>query len=516
MNYMLRFACLALLVGSASCSALRKTPAKDNGKIEVVFVQVNDVYEIAPLAGGREGGMARVATLKKQYQQRNPNTFLVMAGDFLSPSVYNSLQYEGKRIRGRQMVEAMNSAGTDLAIFGNHEFDISETELQDRINESNFQWISSNAFHKQENNIAPFAKTSAGDQPPFPKTYIMQVTDKDGTKARIGFIGITLPFNKAAYVNYTDPLATAKELYNSLKDSVDAIVALTHQLIDDDMRLARELPGLALILGGHEHDMRFEKVGDVYITKAHANAKSAYVVELDINKKKNKLDVDTRLVYLDEKTAVDSSTNTVVQKWIDIAAKSYNLLGFDANKVVMSTGGPLNGLETAVRSGSTNLTRLVVAAMADAVPEAEVVLVNAGSIRVDDMLPPPITQYDILRSLPFGGSIKQVDMKGSLLLKTLEQGRANKGIGGFLHYNEALTYNGTANTWQLNGIAIDTMRTYRVALSDFLLTGGEADMSFLTPSNPDIVKVYDLMTPAPNVQTDIRLAIVKYLEKRGG
>lgn len=514
MNNILRFACLALLAGTASCSVFRKTPGKDDGKIEVVFVQINDVYEIAPLSGGREGGMARVATLKKQYQQKNPNTFLVMAGDFLSPSVYNSLQYDGKRIRGRQMVEAMNSAGTDFAIFGNHEFDISEMELQDRINESDFQWISSNAFHKQGNNTNPFAKTNGTNQPPFPKTFIKEVKDKDGTTARIGFIGVVLPFNKAAYVGYTDPLVTAKELYNSLKDSVDAVVAFTHQSIDDDKQLAKELPGLAVILGGHEHDMRFEKVGDVYITKAHANAKSAYVVELDINKKKKKRDVDTKLVMINEKTAIDSSTNVVVQKWTDIAAQSYRLLGFDAGKVVMNAGEPLNGLETDVRSTSTNLTRLVVAAMADAVPGAEVVIVNAGSIRVDDMLPPPVTQYDILRSLPFGGGIKQVDMKGSLLVKTLDQGRANKGIGGFLHYSEALTFNTATNTWALNGQSIDPARTYRVAISDFLLTGGEANMGFLTPTNPDIVKVYDMPTPAPNVQTDIRLAIVKYLEKR--
>ena len=89
----------------ASCSSTKKTTSKDDGKIEVTFVQINDVYEIAPLSGGKEGGMARVATLKKKYQQKNPNTFLVMAGDFVSPSVYNSLQYEGKAIRGKQMIE---------------------------------------------------------------------------------------------------------------------------------------------------------------------------------------------------------------------------------------------------------------------------------------------------------------------------------------------------------------------------------------------------------------------------
>src|SRR5689334_12437530 len=93
----------------------------DNHKIDVTFLQINDVYEIAPLSGGREGGIARVATLKTKYKQKNANTYLVIAGDFLSPSVYNSLQYQGKAIRGRQMVEALNAAGLDIAMFGNHE-----------------------------------------------------------------------------------------------------------------------------------------------------------------------------------------------------------------------------------------------------------------------------------------------------------------------------------------------------------------------------------------------------------
>ena len=364
-------------------------------------MQVNDVYEIAPLSGGKEGGMARVATLKKQYLKSNPNTFLVMAGDFVSPSVYNSLQYEGKAIRGRQMIEAMNAAGTDLAVFGNHEFDIKETELQDRINESAFQWISSNSFHKVQNTVAPFRKISGGKTVPIPRSFVMTLTDKDGTTARLGFMGLALPFNRAEYVSYTDPLAAAKEIYYSLKDSVDAVIAITHQTIADDMKLAKELPGLALIMGGHEHDMRFEKTGKLIITKAHANAKSAYVLKLKFNKKKKKVEVDHDLKFITRKIALDSATNAVVQKWTDIAEKNYSSLGFDARKVVLSTGKPLDGRETEVRKGATNLTRLITASMAAAAPQADVVLVNSGSIRVDDILPLPLTQYDLIRSLPF-------------------------------------------------------------------------------------------------------------------
>ncbi|MBD0365993.1 MAG: bifunctional metallophosphatase/5'-nucleotidase, partial [Flavisolibacter sp.] len=44
-----------------ACTSVRRAATKDDGRIDFVFVQVNDVYEIAPLAGGQEGGMARVA-----------------------------------------------------------------------------------------------------------------------------------------------------------------------------------------------------------------------------------------------------------------------------------------------------------------------------------------------------------------------------------------------------------------------------------------------------------------------
>ena len=498
-----------------SCSGSRKNAIdkKDNGKIEIVFVQVNDVYEIAPLEDGKVGGMAKVATLKKQYAVKNPNTFLLMAGDFLSPSVYNSLKYEGKRIRGKQMVEAMNVAGMDMAIFGNHEFDISESELQDRINESKFKWVASNSFHKKGTVVTAFVKTNSEGTSKLPENVIMAITDADGTTANIGFIGLTLPFNKASYVDYADPFFMADTLYNRMKDICDAVIAITHQSMEDDIALAKRLPGLAAIIGGHEHDMRFQKVGEVYITKAHANARSAYIVKLQINKRKQQLKVKPKLQMIDASIALDPATDAVVQKWTDIANKNYASLGFDATKVVMQNGVPLDGRETQVRSETTNFTKMIVNGMQAAAPLADIAIVNAGAIRVDDMLQAPVTQYDIIRSLPFGGGITEVDMKGSLLIKVLTTGMKNKGIGGFLHYNSDVVYNTDAKQWFLKGQAIDATKNYHVAMLDFLITGGEANMDYLTPKNPDVVKMYPVITDATDPRSDVRLAIIRHMEK---
>jgi 2',3'-cyclic-nucleotide 2'-phosphodiesterase (5'-nucleotidase family) len=503
--------CFIILLALTSCRTTRVS-SKDDGKIDVVLIQVNDVYEIAPVSGGKEGGMARIATLKKQYQRSNPNTFMVMGGDFLSPSIYNSLQHNGKRVRGAQMVDAMNTAGMDFVCFGNHEFDINERELQDRLNESTFTWISSNAFHKVNNNIVPFTK-SGSNAATVPASFIKTIKDADGTTAKIGFMGLVLPVNRADYVSYTNALTAAKEVYNRLKDSVDAIVAITHQDSADDKRLAQELPGLAAILGGHEHTGFLSKVGNVYISKGLSNARSAFVVTLTINKLKKDFSVQPRHINVTDSIPLDPATTAVVNKWGSIVQKSYDSLGFNINGVVLSSGEALDLREEVIYSAPSNFTRLVTQAMAYACPQADVVMFNAGSARLDDLLVPPVSQYDILRSMPYGGGIREADMKGSMLIQVLDSAQKNIRKGGWLHY-QPVVRNATTHTYLTNNIALDPDKIYRVALTDFLLTGKEIRLDFLNDKNPGIVKLHPAETAPGNPKSDIRLAVVKYLMKK--
>lgn len=499
----------------AACSSTKNTTSSntDDGKIDIVFLQINDVYEIAPVAGGKEGGMARVATLKKQYYQKNRNTFLVMAGDFVSPSVYNSLKYNDKKIRGAQMIDCMNAAGMDFAIFGNHEFDITEAELQDRINESGFNWISTNTFHKTKNGVVPFERNSNGNKEPFQGRKIVNIHDADGTTAKIGLIGLTMNANKADYVSYADPFATAKLEYDALKDSVDVIIAITHQSEADDIELAKQLPGLAAILGGHEHSGIYDKQGNTIITKAQSNARTAYVVNLHINKKKRTAKADATSVNLNENVAIDSNTNLVVQQWKKIAEHNYASIGFDPKKELPYSGSPLDGRETETRNHPTNLTKLITTSMAYACPKADVVIFNSGSIRLDDILTPPITQYDIIRSLPFGGGIREADMKGSLLLQVLQAGLKNRNSGGFLQFSPVI-YDDAATSFLLNNKPIDSAAVYRVAVTEFLFSGKETNLLFLNEKNPGVLKVYPAETAVSDGRSDVRLAVMRYLEKK--
>jgi 2',3'-cyclic-nucleotide 2'-phosphodiesterase (5'-nucleotidase family) len=284
--------------------------------------------------------------------------------------------------------------------------------------------------------------------------------------------------------------------------------------MEDDRILANNLPQLALIAGGHEHDMRFETINGVKITKAHANARTAYVITLEINKRKNSINSKAHLVYLNESIPLDSATNVAVEKWTNIADASFKNIGFDSKKIVLVKGEPLDGREAEIRSRPTNLTKQIILAMQEAAPKAEVVLLNAGSIRVDDIIAMPVTQYDIIRAMPFGGGIQEVDMKGKLLKQILDQGEKNKGIGGYLLYNEQVKFDNQKNEWTLKSAPIQDEMVYRIALSDFLFSGLEANLEFLNKQNPGIIKTYDVQSSCP--LSDIRHAIIKYFENHPG
>ena len=127
-------------------------------KVEFIILQLNDVYEIAPLEGGKVAGIARVATLRNQLIEENSNVFTTLSGDFVSPSLIGTLRFQDERIAGKQMVDVMNALGVDIVVPGNHEFDIKENEIQQRINESEFEWTTTNVFHAVNGKVEPWKK----------------------------------------------------------------------------------------------------------------------------------------------------------------------------------------------------------------------------------------------------------------------------------------------------------------------------------------------------------------------
>src|SRR5205807_8797799 len=109
-----------VIAGLALTATAGFGPAADAQRdcpVRVTLLQVNDVYQFAPVDGGKRGGLGRLLTLRKQVMAESPHTIFLLAGDTISPSI------ESNTYKGSQMIEAWNAIGLDYATFGNHEFD---------------------------------------------------------------------------------------------------------------------------------------------------------------------------------------------------------------------------------------------------------------------------------------------------------------------------------------------------------------------------------------------------------
>jgi 5'-nucleotidase/UDP-sugar diphosphatase len=447
--------------------------------VPITFLHLNDLYEITPVAGGQQGGMARLATLRRQLLQTNPRTYTVLAGDCLSPSALGTALVDGEKLAGRQMIAAMNAVGFDFATFGNHEFDVKPEQLQKRLEESKFQWFSGNV------------SDAAGR--PFPRVapYVVFTAEgAHGGKVRIGLIGLTLDSNKAAWARYDDALAVAQRQARMLRGQVDILVAVTHQSLADDHKLVAAVPEIDLVLGGHEHEnvQQWRGLRFAPIFKADANARSAYVLDLEYDTGQRRLvKLEPHFREITGALPEDPETARVVREWTERGYAAFRSEGFKPEEVVATAPEALDGLEETVRNRPGNLTGLIADAMLKSVPDADLAVFNGGMVRIDDIVPPgPVTQYDVLRMIPFGGQVLRVALRGDVLGKVLDQGVANRGKGGYLQTAKVA---GQPGAWTIGGAPLDPQRAYVVALTDYLMKGLEQGLEFLTEKAPGVAAV---------------------------
>lgn len=515
---MLRFSpvFLAILCLSLwSCSASRKNlPVKQDHLIEFTILQVNDVYEIAPLEGGKVGGMARLASLKNQLEESEENLLVVLAGDFLNPSLIGTLKYEGQRIKGRQMIELMNAVGVDLVTFGNHEFDLDEKDLQMRLNESDFAWLGTSVRHKVGAASEPFYQEKNGVKTPVKNTFVWSIKDQDGTHANIGFFGTTLASNPVAYVEYLDYTVEAQKAIEVLEPQTNLILGVTHLEAEQDLELAKVLKTIPLFIGGHDHDHMYLKEGKTFIAKADANAKTAYVHRCLLDIKTGMVSINSELVKLDESIPFEEEASDLVAKWIAIQDQNIQSVVADPYEVVYTTQEPLDGLEKHIRNQSTNMGTLIAQAMRASfgAERIDLTLFNSGSVRIDDQLVGDIRAIDWFRALPFGGNLAKIKLEGALLTQLLEAGWNNKGTGGYLQFDQTVRRISSEH-WEFGGNPIKPQQEYVIAATGFLLTGYETGMSFFTPENQQILEVEEYKEGS-DPRSDIRKVIIKYLKEK--
>ncbi|TXF88878.1 bifunctional metallophosphatase/5'-nucleotidase [Neolewinella aurantiaca] len=503
-NYFL-FLCLVFL---AACNAPRMVTAPRSEPVDFIVLQLNDVYEIAPLEGGKAGGLARVATVRQELLNENSNVITVLAGDFLSPSFLGTMKIdnengEREKIAGLQMVETLNAMGLDYVTFGNHEFDISDPALlEKRIAQSDFAWTVCNVNYVGENGgERAFLQ---GDKPVPP--YIVHPITAGGQTIRLGILGVVLPFTQMPYLSYKDVNESFRQTLAELKPVSDLQLAITHNNLDEDIELAEKVPGVPLFLGGHEHANLSRYVGSTIITKADANAKTVYIHRVRFDPATGMTNVRSELKTIDDTIAEESKTKAVVDKWLGQVYGLMTDMGYDAEHVVMEMDEPLVCKEHLIRTSQTNYGQLTMASIARAFPGADLYALNSGSMRLDDNLFNTVTEYDVLRTFPYGGEFVTLEMPGDVVSKLLQTGmKTNYGEGGYLQL-----LGNNADGTSLNGAAIVPTQTYKVVMPAFMAAGNEANLGFLKDYLKD-EPVATVKIEGKTVKNDLRDLVIDYM-----
>jgi len=452
---------LALLAMVALYTAV-SAQEKSECPVRVTILQVNDVYQFAPVDFGKSGGLARVLTLRKKIMRESPHTLFLFSGDTISPSIESNTKMDGRMLQGRQMIEAWNLTGLDYAAFGNHEFDYGPNVLLDRVRESNFKWLGANVFDKKTGKL--FA-----DTPEF------VVREFEGVK--IGIFGILLPdtiktSSPGNNVDIREPCETAARVIPKIRAAgAQVIVALTHLSMREDKQLAR-CSGVDLIIGGHEHTLLESMAGHTPIFKMTSDARELGQIDLNISRTTGKLEsIDWKVWPVNERVEKDPDFAPLIAKYGDLL----NSL----DEVVGKTEVKLDLASALVRTQETNMANFIADVYRQSTG-ADVALVNGGSIRADSEVEPGnITRRDVLQTLPYNNRIVKIQLSGAVLRAALEYGVASTGPGeqpgrfpqvsGMRYvYDARLKPGARLTSVTVNGKGLDDKQTYTLATSAYV------------------------------------------------
>ena len=257
-------------------------------------------FEKAAPRFGKLGGFAHLKTLIDRLRSDvgQGRSMLLDGGDLWQGSgLANTVQ-------GADMVEAANLLGVE-AMTGHWEFTYGEKALRDNLERFKGEFLAQNVFLTEE---AAFNDARALD-PASGRVFKPSIIKEIGGH-RVAVIGQAFPYVPIAHPKRFTPdwkFGIREEELQKLVDAhrttdkVDAVVLLSHNGMDVDLKLASRVSGIDVILGGHTHDAVPQPVavtnpgGVTLVTNAGSNGKFLAVLDLELGKGRVK-DVRYRLL----------------------------------------------------------------------------------------------------------------------------------------------------------------------------------------------------------------------------
>jgi sulfur-oxidizing protein SoxB len=257
-------------------------------------------FEKSAARFGKLGGFSHLKTLVERLRSDvgAGRTLLLDGGDlWQGTGMANTMQ-------GADMVEAANLLGID-AMTGHWEFTYGETALRSNLARFKGEFLAQNVFLTEEAAFNGAKAFDPGSGRVFKPAMVKEIGDY-----RVAVIGQAFPYVPIAHPKRFTPDWTfgiradeLQKLVNTLRnnDKVDAVVLLSHNGMDVDLKLAGRVGGIDVVLGGHTHDAIPQAIpvtnagGITLVTNAGSNGKFLGVLDLDLARGRVK-DVRYRLL----------------------------------------------------------------------------------------------------------------------------------------------------------------------------------------------------------------------------
>jgi 2',3'-cyclic-nucleotide 2'-phosphodiesterase (5'-nucleotidase family) len=297
---------LFLLVSFFAISCSKDTtnsilPVEEDVK-ELTIFHINDQH-------GKLDNFSKIKYIIDKEKEQT-NVMVVCSGDIFSgnPVVDNH------EFKGYPMIDLMNKVGFDISTIGNHEFDYGESNLKERLQQSEFEWVCANVDMNTTGIPEPYEyKTITKNNV---KVTFLGLVETNGKQNDI--IPSTHPWRvqNLTFQKYTSII----DNYSLIKETegADLYIALTHLGESTDRNIANSYPYFDLIIGGHSHTVTNTTTNNIPIFQAGSNLNYLGKIKLTIkNKTIESLVYD--LIDLNNYSNSDSELKEIIDTYNDDA-----------------------------------------------------------------------------------------------------------------------------------------------------------------------------------------------------
>ncbi len=448
-----------------------------NPSQKLTLIQQNDThaqFEAHPELFWRDGkptyrtlgGYARAATLVRQIRDETEGACLfVDCGDAIHGTAI------AQWTRGAAVVAVLNAMGVDLMVPGNWEWGFGPQVLRERVAEMNFPVLCCNALR---------AETGEREFEP------CQVREIGGV--RVGILGVTSPIVTQTMprpmglgLRFEEPVdALPKALFKLRHEQgAELIVVVSHVGFPQDVKLAKEVEGIDVLLSAHTHNRLEEPVQIGKTLLIQSGFGGSFLGRLDLEVRGGKIDGWThRLLPVEDSIEPDAGVLQVVNE--QLAPHRDKL-----NEVVGQTATPLNRMTVLEATMDNLLTDAYLGATG-----AEVAF-SHGWRYGSPILPGQVTLGDLWQIVPTNPEIVTFELSGAQIKQRIEANLENVYApdafdqkGGFVMrvsgLNAVVCLNNSKGTrvehLDIAGAPLDPKRRYRVAAAGEQATQGAANV----------------------------------------